>query len=115
MMMRAFERHELCGSYWVSCDWRVTGVDLAGADAQAVCGRASLLWLGTQPKGPAKDPAPSPLRTLGAPHHPGQREELTCQVSLLGPREHLTAPIIGKLAGLIWMHDSPLLPDGKWH
>jgi hypothetical protein len=29
---------------------------------------------------------------------------LTCQVSLFGPRAHLTAPVIGKLAGLIWVH-----------
>lgn len=64
----------------------------------------SLLWLGAQPEGPAQDPEPSPLGTLAAPRRPGQREELTRQVSLLGACAHLTAPVIGKLAGLIWMH-----------
>jgi len=63
-----------------------------------------LLWLGAQPEDPAQDPAPSPLGTLTAPRRPDQREELTCQVSLLGTRAHLAAPVISKLAGLIWMH-----------
>lgn len=74
----------------------------------------SLLWLGAQPEGPAQDPALPPLGTLAAPRRPGQREDLTCQVSVLGPRVHLTAPVIGKLAGLIWMHLIHLpLPDGN--
>jgi hypothetical protein len=53
---------------------------------------------------PAQGPLTAPLRTLGAPRRPGQREKLTCQVSLLSSRAHLTAPVIGKRAGLIWMH-----------
>jgi hypothetical protein len=64
----------------------------------------SLLWLGPQPKGPAQGPAHPALGTLGAPRRPGQREALTCQVSLFGPGAHLTATVIGKLAGLMWMH-----------
>ena len=53
----------------------------------------------------------SPLLTLGAACRPGQRENLTRHVSLLGLRAHLTAPVIGKRAGLIWMHViRPLLP-----
>lgn len=61
-------------------------------------------WLGAQPEGPAQGPAHPPLGTLTAPRGPDQREDLSCQVSLLGPRAHLAAPVIGKLAGLIWMH-----------
>jgi hypothetical protein len=72
-----------------------------------------LLWLGAQPEGPAQDPALPPLGTLAAPDRSGKREELTCQVSLLGPRAHLTAPVIGKLAGLIWMHVIHL-PPSRW-
>ncbi len=64
----------------------------------------SLLWLSAQPEGPAQNPALPPLGTLAAPRRPGQHEELTRQVFLLGARAHLTAPVIGKLAGLIWMH-----------
>lgn len=64
----------------------------------------SLLWLGAQPKDPAQAPAPPPPGTLAAPRRPGQRKELTCQVSVLGSRAHLTASVIGKLGGLIWMH-----------
>jgi hypothetical protein len=63
-----------------------------------------LPWLGTQPEGPAQGPAHPPLGSLGAPRRPGQRENLTCQVLLLGPRAHLAAPVIGKLANLVWMH-----------
>ena len=73
----------------------------------------SLLWLGAQPEGPAQDPALPPLGTLAAPRRPGQREDLTCQVSVLGARAHLTAPVIGKLAGLIWMHVIHL-PPSRW-
>ena len=69
----------------------------------------SLLWLGAQPEGPAQHPA-HPLDSLGTPRRPGQREELTCQVALLGPRAHLAAPVIGQLAGLIWVHVIHLLP-----
>ena len=76
----------------------------------------SVLWLGAQPEGTAQDPAHPPLGPPGAPHRPGQREELSCQVSLLGPRAHLAAPVIGQLAGLTWVHVIRLfLPDGKWH
>jgi len=71
----------------------------------------SLLWLGAQPEGPAQDLAHPPLSSLGAPRRPGQREELTCQVSLLGPRAHLAPPVIGKLACLIWVHVIHLLPS----
>ena len=75
-----------------------------------------MFWLGAQPEDPTQGlPAP-PLRTLYASRCPGQREKLTCQVSLLGSRVHLTAPVIGKRAGLIWMHvirpsSSPCLPE----
>ena len=74
------------------------------ANSIGVSAGVSLFWLGAQPEGPAQDPALPPLGTLPAPRRPGQREELTCQVSLLGARAHLTAPVIGKLTGLIWMH-----------
>jgi DNA-binding CsgD family transcriptional regulator len=69
-----------------------------------------------QPEGPAQDPAHPPLGSLGAPRRPGQRENLTCQVLLLGPRAHLAAPVIGKLANLVWMHviHPPFSSDGKW-
>ena len=63
-----------------------------------------MLWLGAQAEDPAQDPALPPLGTLPAPLRPDQREELTCQVSLLGTRAHIAAPVIGKLTGLIWMH-----------
>jgi hypothetical protein len=35
---------------------------------------------------------------------------------LLGPRAHLAAPVIGKLANLVWMHviHPPFSSDGKW-
>jgi len=76
----------------------------------------SLVWLGAQPEGPAQDPALPPLGPLAAPRRPGQREELTCQVSLFGARAHLTAPVIGKLAGLIWMHVIQLFSSRwEWH
>jgi len=55
-------------------------------------------------QGPTQGPLTAPLRTLGAARRLGQREKLTCQVSLLGSRAHLTAPVIGKRASLIWMH-----------
>lgn len=64
----------------------------------------SLLWLSAQPEGPAQGLAYPPLGTLGAPCRPGQCEDLTCQVCLVGPSTHLTATVIGKLAGLMWMH-----------
>jgi hypothetical protein len=64
----------------------------------------SSLWLGAQPEDLAQDPVPSPLGALTAPRCLDQREDLTCLVSLLGTRAHLAAPVIGKLAGLIWMH-----------
>lgn len=64
----------------------------------------SLLWLSAQSEGPAQGLAYAPLGTLGAPRRPGQREDLTCQVCLIGPGAHLTATVIGKLAGLMWMH-----------
>jgi hypothetical protein len=70
----------------------------------------SLLWLGAQPENPAQRPAHPPLGSLGAPRRPGHREELTCQVSLLGPRAHLAAPVICQLAGLMWVHVIHLLP-----
>ena len=73
----------------------------------------SVLWLGAQPEGPAQDPAHPPRGSLGAPRRPGQREELTCQVSLLGPRAHLAAPVIGQLASLIWVHVTRLL-SSRW-
>jgi len=57
---------------------------------------------------------PSPLGPLTAPPRPDQREELTRQVPLLGPRAHLAAPVISKLGGLIWMHViHPFIPDGN--
>jgi hypothetical protein len=68
-----------------------------------------LPWLGTQPEGPAQDPAHPPLGALGAPRRPGQRENLTCQEFLLGPRAHLAAPVIGQLAHLVWVHVIRLL------
>ena len=71
----------------------------------------SLLWLGAQPEGPAQGPAHLlPFGSLGPPCRPGQREKLTCQVPLFGPRVHLAAPVLGKLAGLIWVHVTHLLP-----
>jgi len=72
-----------------------------------------LPWLGAQPEGTAQGSAHPPLGTLGAARRPGQCEELTCQVSLLGPRAHLTAPVIGNLAGLIGMHVI-CLPSSRW-
>ena len=69
----------------------------------------SLLWFGAQPEGPSQDPAHPPLSSLSAPRRPGQREELTCQVPLLGSCAHLAAPVIGQLAGLIWVHVIRLL------
>jgi hypothetical protein len=78
--------------------------------------KRSLLWFGAQPDRPAQDPTHPPLGSLGAPRRPGQREELTCQVSLLGPRAHLTAPVISQLTGLIWVQPIHLLPPySKWH
>jgi hypothetical protein len=64
----------------------------------------SLLWLGTQSEGLAQDQAYPPFGSLSAPCRPGQREELTCLVPLLSPCAHLAAPVIGKLASLIWVH-----------
>jgi hypothetical protein len=69
----------------------------------------SLLCFGAQPEGPSQDPAHPPLSSLSAPRRPGQRQELTCQVPLLGPGAHLAAPVIGQLAGLIWVHVIGLL------
>jgi hypothetical protein len=64
----------------------------------------SLLWLGAQPEGLAQDQPHPPFGPLGAPCRSGQSEELTCQVPVLGPRAHLAAPVIAKLASLIWVH-----------
>jgi hypothetical protein len=83
------------------------------ANSIGVSAGVSLLWLGAQPEGPAQDLAPLPPGTLAAPRRPGQRKELTCQVSVLGSRAHLTASVIGKLGSLIWMHAiHSFLPDG---
>jgi len=49
-------------------------------------------------------PAYLPFGALGAPRRLGQLNGPGRKVALLGLRERLAAPVIGKLSGLIWVH-----------
>jgi len=69
-----------------------------------------LPWLGAQPEGAAQRPAYLPFGALGAPRRLGQLNGPSRKVALLGLRERLAAPGIGKLSGLIWVHVIHLLP-----
>jgi len=55
-------------------------------------------------------PAYLPFGALGTPRRLGQLNGLSRKVALLGLRERLAAPVIGKLSGLIWVHVIHLLP-----
>jgi hypothetical protein len=63
-----------------------------------------LPWLGAQPEGAAQRPAYLPFGALGAPRRLGQLNGPSRKVALLGLRERLATPVIGKLSGLIWVH-----------
>ena len=67
-------------------------------------------WLAAQPEGPAQRPAYLPFGALGTPRRLGQLNGLSRKVPLLGLRERLATPVIGKLSGLIWVHVIHLLP-----
>ena len=66
-------------------------------------------WLAAQPEGTAQRPAYLPFGALGAPRRLGQLNGLCRKVPLLGLRERLATPVIGKLSGLIWVHVIHLL------
>ena len=72
----------------------------------------SLAWLGALPEGTAQRPVYLPFGALGAPRRLGQRNNSSRKVSLLGLREQLATPVIGKLSGLIWVHVIHLLRRG---
>ena len=67
-------------------------------------------WLGAQPEGAAQRPAYLPFGALGAPRRLGQLNGPSRKVALLGLRERLATPVIGKLSGLIWVHVIHLPP-----
>jgi hypothetical protein len=69
-----------------------------------------LPWLGAQPEGAAQRAAYLPFGALGAPRRLGQLNGLSRKVTLLGLRERLATPVIGKLSGLIWVHVISPLP-----
>jgi hypothetical protein len=69
-----------------------------------------LPWLCARPEDAAQRPAYLPFGALGAPRRLGQLNGLSRQVVLLGLRERLATPVIGKLSGLIWVHVIHLLP-----
>ena len=54
-------------------------------------------------------PAYLPFGALGAPRRLGQLNGPSRKVALLGLRERLATPVIGKLSGLIWVHVIHLL------
>jgi len=70
-------------------------------------------WLGAQPEGPPQRSAYLQFGSPGMPRRLGQRNDLSRLVPLLGLREHLATPVIGKLAGLMWVHVIHLLPPGS--
>jgi hypothetical protein len=55
-------------------------------------------WLGVQPECVAQGTAYLPLGSPGTPRRLGQGSGLSRLVALLGLREHLPTPVIGKLA-----------------
>jgi hypothetical protein len=69
-----------------------------------------LPWLAAQPEGTAQRPAYLPFDALGTPRCLGQLNGPSRKVALLGLRERLATPVIGKLSGLIWVHVIHLLP-----
>jgi hypothetical protein len=74
--------------------------------------RGSLTWLGAQPEGAAQRPAYFPFGPLGTPRRLGQRNDPSRNVPLLGLREPLATPVIGKLSGLMRVHVIHLLRLG---
>jgi hypothetical protein len=70
-------------------------------------------WLAAQPEGTAQCPAYLPFGPLGPPRRLGQRNDPSRKVALLGLRERLATPVIGKLSGLIWVHVIHLLRQGR--
>jgi len=72
----------------------------------------SLPWRAARPEGTVQRPAYLPLGALGAPRRLGLLNGLSRKVALLGLRERLAAPVIGKLSGLIWVHVIHLLRRG---
>lgn len=71
-----------------------------------------MTWLGAQPEGAAQRPAYLPFGPLGTPRRLGQRNDPSRKVPLLGLREPLATPVIGKLSGLMWVHVIHLLGRG---
>jgi hypothetical protein len=67
-------------------------------------------WFGAQPERLAQDTAYLPFGSPGTPRRPGRGGDLSRLVALPGLRKYLTAPVIGKLAGLIWVHVIHLFP-----
>lgn len=67
-------------------------------------------WFGAQPEGVAQGTAYLPFGSPGTPRRLGQGSDLSRLAALPGLREHLPAPVIGKLARLIWMHVIHLIP-----
>jgi hypothetical protein len=68
-----------------------------------------LPWRAAQPEGTVQRPAYLPFGALGAPRRLGQLNGPSRKVALLGLRERLATPVIGKLSGLIWVHVIHLL------
>jgi hypothetical protein len=83
-------------------------VDMHGSRSTA----ASLPWLGAQPEGMVQCPAYLPFGALGTPRRLGQRNDPRRKVPLLGLREQLATPVIGKLSGLMRVHVIHLLRRG---
>ena len=69
-------------------------------------------WLAAQPEGTVQCPAYLPFGALGTPRRLCERNDLSGQVPLLGLREQLATPVIGKLSGLLWVHVIHLLRRG---
>ena len=67
---------------------------------------------GAQPESPAQGAAYLPFGSPGTPRRLSQRNDLSRLVALPGAREHLAAPVIGKLGGLMWVHVIHLLSPG---
>jgi hypothetical protein len=63
-----------------------------------------LPWHAAQPEGTVQRPAYLPFGALGAPRRLGQLNGPSRKVALLGLRERLATPVIGKLSRLIWVH-----------
>jgi hypothetical protein len=71
-----------------------------------------LPWLAAQPEGTVQCPVYLPFGAFGAPRRLGQLNGPSRKVALLGLRERLATPVIGKLSGLIWVHVIHLLWRG---